>query len=71
MKDISLWQPWASLIALDQKSIETMGWGTRFRGPIAIHAAKRFQRDEKLICGEWSFSIVLSQSSPRFVTLKT
>ena len=47
MKAISLWQPWASAIALGHKSIETRGWATRHRGPIAIHAAKRWTADER------------------------
>lgn len=38
---ISLWQPWASLIAIGAKQIETRHWATRYRGPLAIHAAKR------------------------------
>lgn len=37
---LSLWQPWASLIALGEKKIETRSWSTSYRGPIAIHAAK-------------------------------
>lgn len=41
MKAISLWQPWASAIALGAKRIETRSWDTRHRGPVAIHAAKR------------------------------
>lgn len=41
MKCISLWQPWASLIALGSKKIETRHWSTKLRGEIAIHAAKR------------------------------
>ena len=41
MKCISLWQPWASLIALGSKRIETRGWSTKLRGEIAIHAALR------------------------------
>ncbi|MFH1186297.1 MAG: ASCH domain-containing protein [Chloroflexota bacterium] len=40
MKAISLWQPWASAIALGSKRIETRGWATAYRGPLAIHAAK-------------------------------
>lgn len=36
---ISLWQPWATLIALGAKKIETRSWSCRYRGPIAIHAA--------------------------------
>jgi activating signal cointegrator 1 len=46
MKAISLWQPWASLIATGAKTIETRSWSTRYRGPIAIHAAKRRNIDE-------------------------
>lgn len=41
MKAISLWQPWATLIAIGAKQIETRSWATSYRGPIAIHAAKR------------------------------
>jgi hypothetical protein len=38
MKAISLWQPWASLVAMGEKKIETRIWKTKYRGPIAIHA---------------------------------
>ena len=41
MKAISLWQPWASLMALGHKKIETRSWATRYRGPLYIHAAKK------------------------------
>ena len=40
MKTITLTQPWATLVAIGAKSIETRTWGTRYRGPLAIHAAK-------------------------------
>jgi hypothetical protein len=40
MKAITLWQPWASLIAVGAKTIETRSWATPYRGPLAIHAAK-------------------------------
>lgn len=40
MKCISLWQPWASLIALGHKRIETRSWAPFHRGPLVIHAAK-------------------------------
>ncbi len=46
MKALSLWQPWASAIALGSKRIETRGWPTRYRGPLAIHAAKRMNKNE-------------------------
>ena len=32
MKCISLWNPWATLMALGVKTIETRSWGTDFRG---------------------------------------
>uniref|UniRef100_A0A6M3J354 ASCH domain-containing protein n=1 Tax=viral metagenome TaxID=1070528 RepID=A0A6M3J354_9ZZZZ len=36
MKAISLWQPWASAMALGWKKIETRSWGTSYRGPPLI-----------------------------------
>lgn len=39
MKALTIWQPWASLIACGAKQYETRSWATKYRGPIAIHAA--------------------------------
>ena len=39
MKAITIWQPWASLLACGGKRFETRSWATSYRGPIAIHAA--------------------------------
>lgn len=57
MKALSLWQPWASLIAVGAKQIETRHWpapraivGHR----IAIHAAKR--KTELWVCADHPFS---------------
>ncbi|MCC6546187.1 ASCH domain-containing protein [Candidatus Sumerlaeota bacterium] len=41
MKVISLWEPWASLVAMGVKMHETRHWKTNYRGPLVIHAAKR------------------------------
>ena len=41
MKAISLWQPWASAVAIGAKTIETRSWFTPHRGLLAIHAAKK------------------------------
>lgn len=38
MKAITLYQPWASLLACSAKKYETRSWATNYRGPIAIHA---------------------------------
>lgn len=40
MRAISLWQPWATAIAIGAKKIETRSWASGYRGPLAIHAAK-------------------------------
>ena len=40
MKAITIYQPWASLIAAGAKRFETRSWATRYRGPIAIHTGK-------------------------------
>jgi len=40
MKVITLWEPWASLIAIGAKRFETRSWYTQYKGEIAIHAAK-------------------------------
>jgi activating signal cointegrator 1 len=47
MKLISLWEPWASLMACGVKKNETRSWPTNYRGWLAIHAAKRWTRDEQ------------------------
>jgi hypothetical protein len=51
MKAISLWQPWASAIAVGAKQIETRHWPTSYRGPLAIHAAKRCIKSEMIAYG--------------------
>lgn len=50
MNALSIWQPWASFIALGIKNVENRGWATRYRGPLLIHAGKTFDEDweEKL-----------------------
>jgi activating signal cointegrator 1 len=42
LKTLSLWQPWATLIAIGAKQYETRSWATSYRGPLLIHAAKRW-----------------------------
>ena len=40
MKTISLLQPWASLVVMGAKTIETRSWQTAYRGPLLIHASR-------------------------------
>lgn len=39
MKVLSLLQPWASLVVMGAKKIETRSWNTKYRGPLLIHAS--------------------------------
>jgi hypothetical protein len=58
MKAITLWQPWASLLACGAKQYETRSWATNYRGPIAIHsAAKNIKSIYKEIfpCSDYEF----------------
>lgn len=41
VRAISLWQPWADLVARGLKGYETRSWNISYRGIIAIHAAKK------------------------------
>lgn len=60
MKALTLTQPWATLVAVGAKAIETRSWyvgpDPRGRGsqplgwPIAIHAAKGFPRSAQAVC---------------------
>lgn len=45
MKVISIVQPWATLIALVEKKYETRSWATKYRGPLAIHASKKINKE--------------------------
>jgi activating signal cointegrator 1 len=71
VKIFTLYQPWATLIALRIKNYETRAWGTRYRGLIAIHAAKcpvKNSEIESILHGAGGCSIkleeVLSQNLP-------
>lgn len=55
MKAISLWQPYASLIPTGAKKIETRSWSTKYRGPLAIHAARTWNVDLAALLGDWRF----------------
>src|SRR5690349_19214533 len=41
IKCLSLWEPWATLMALGHKRVETRSWYTSHRGPLLICASKR------------------------------
>lgn len=62
MKAITLTQPFASLVAIGAKRIETRSWATEFRGPLAIHAAKSFPKWARMTCCWEPFRSALAQA---------
>jgi len=41
LRVLSLWEPWATLMAPGEKRFETRSWTTSYRGLVCIHAAKK------------------------------
>lgn len=56
MRGISMWEPWASLVAFDMKRFETRSWSTSYRGPLVIQAAKKWTGALKKIAADPVFS---------------
>ena len=46
MKALSVRQPWASMIARGEKTIEVRSWPTSYRGRLLICAAKKPHKDD-------------------------
>ncbi len=65
MKALTLTQPWATLVAIGAKRVETRSWYTGYRGPLAIHAAKSFPPEAVLQFWEPEFYGVLSRAGYR------
>ncbi len=45
LKALSIQQPWADAILRLGKDVENRTWPLRYRGPILIHAGKRYDRE--------------------------
>lgn len=65
MKALSLTQPWATLVAAGAKTIETRSWQARYRGPLAIHAAKGFPPEARAVCRRAGFYFALEAAGIR------
>jgi hypothetical protein len=59
VRAITLTQPWATLVAIGAKRIETRDWQTYCRDDIAIHAAKGFPDDARYLVTEEPFRTAL------------
>ena len=56
MNAISLWEPWASMMAMGFKKNETRHWYTKYRGPLIIHAAKKIlPKKDRGLLSIWCF----------------
>jgi activating signal cointegrator 1 len=66
VKALSLHQPWATLIAIGAKRLETRGyWPYTHRGDLAIHAARRWTRDLRALCEQDPFRRALTPEALR------
>lgn len=52
MKAVTLWEPWATLVAVGAKQFETRSWKTSHRGELAIHASVRRDVLKRLLSDE-------------------
>lgn len=69
MRAISLWQPWAELVARELKQYETRHWTCQL-GPVAIHAAKRPYSDKEMVEKAHACRIQMLQDEVDPFTLK-
>ena len=59
MKTLSLIQPYASMIFLGHKRIETRSWKTSYRGELYIHTSKVL---DKKVCLNEPFSSIINEN---------
>jgi len=64
IKVITLWQPWASLVAHGYKQLETRGWSTKYRGSLLIHSAKKWSKEQRQFHEQHSKEILGSADLP-------
>lgn len=69
MKAISLTQPWATLVHLGAKRVETRSWYTSYRGQLVIHAAKGYPRWARDLTETPAFQAALGRDIPDGVVL--
>jgi activating signal cointegrator 1 len=55
VKVLTLTEPWATLVAIGAKHIETRSWTTSYRGPLMIHAAKGMPKWAEMTCYDEPF----------------
>lgn len=68
MKALSLTQPWATLVAIGAKRLETRSWRSEYRGPLAIHASKSFPGEDQELCSDEPFVGALRRGGYDLIT---
>lgn len=66
IKALTLYDPWAMLVALQQKQIETRSWYTDYRGLLAIHTSVNYRGPHRNLRWQEPFKTVLK---PVFSTI--
>ena len=61
---MTLWDPWATLVAHGFKRYETRGWFIKHRGPLALHCAKRWETGQMDLCRTGLFERYLRDIDP-------
>lgn len=56
-KAATLWQPFATLIGVGIKGIETRSWRQDYRGPLLVHAGRHWDAETKSLCRKASEQI--------------
>ncbi|WP_333861860.1 ASCH domain-containing protein [Clostridium sp.] len=68
MKVLTINQPWASLIVLGEKKIETRSWSTKYRGALLIHSGSTINGS---VCLIHPFKKVLDKYFQRLIDMPT
>lgn len=62
LKALSLRQPWASLLAVGAKRVETRSGSTQLRGEFAVHAAQAWTAKQQRLCRTEPFAAALARA---------
>jgi activating signal cointegrator 1 len=62
VKALTVIQLWAMLITIGTKHVDTRSWATGYRGPLAIHAARRLPAWAREFCETVPCRLVLDQA---------
>jgi len=65
LKALTIYQPWATLLATGQKRIETRSWATGYRGWLILHAAVKWSADLRELSASPMFAEML-QGTPGY-----